>query len=87
VKNIVEEVVAREYARLRDTVDGLPDTEAFRDDVLSYALNRLPPRYVAHRTGQVVSALSMESDQERARIAVLILEAFDVVQAEPRAEI
>lgn len=84
MKNAAEEVVAREFERLRATVEGVPDGDEFRDDVMAYALNRLPPRYVAQRAGTVLTALSMESDQERAKITVILLEAIDVVKRSPR---
>lgn len=84
MKNVVEDIVAHEYARLREAVGGLPDTDEFRDDVMAYALNRLSPRYVSQRTGKVVTQLAMQSDQERARVSVIILEAFRVVQETPR---
>jgi Late competence development protein ComFB len=80
IKNIVEDVVAREYNQLRKSVQGLPDSEEFRDDVMAYALNRLAPRYVARRTGEVMSSLAMQSDQETARVSVILLEAFRVIQ-------
>ena len=76
--------MAQEFSRLKETVGDLPDTDEFRDDVFAYALNRLAPRYVAQRTGGIVSQLELQSDQERARISVIILEAFRVVQETPR---
>jgi len=79
----MEEVVAREFERLRKTLDDVPADETFRDDVLTYALNRLPPRYVARRTGAVVTHLSLGSDQEMARVSVVLMEALRVVRAAP----
>jgi hypothetical protein len=49
-----------------------------------YALNRLPPRYVAQPTGEVLTTLSMGSDQPKADISVVLLEGFRRVQADPR---
>lgn len=82
----MEEVVAREFDRLCKTLDDVPEDEAFRDDVLTYALNRLPPRYVARRTGAVVTNLSLASDQEMARVSVVLMEALRVVRAAPDEE-
>ena len=83
---MVEDVVALEYGRLRETIGNIPDTPDFRDDVFAYALNRISPKYVAQRTGEVVSNLSLQSDQERARISVILMEAFKVVEESPREE-
>ena len=84
MKNVVEDLVAREFENLKHSVQGFCGCDQCRDDVMVYALNRLPPRYVAQRTGQVVTDLAMSSDQERARLTVVLMEAFQVVQRQPR---
>lgn len=80
---MVEVVVQRLYEELLPTVEGFCGCTRCRDDVLVYALNRIPPRYVAQRTGEVVTNIAMESDQERARMAVVLMEAFRLVKAGP----
>jgi competence protein ComFB len=84
VKNLQEEAVRREYEQLKDTVFGFCGCEMCRDDVLVFALNRLSPRYVAQRTGEVLTQLSLGTDQPKADISVIILEALQRVHAEPR---
>ena len=55
-----------------------------RDDVLVFALNRLPPRYVTQPTGEVLTSVTMGSDQPKADISVVLLEGFKRVHADPR---
>ncbi len=81
---MLEEVVAREYERLKSTVPGFCGCHMCRDDVLVYALNRLAPRYVAQPTGEVLTNVTMGSDQPRADISVVLLEGLRRVKAEPR---
>jgi competence protein ComFB len=84
VKNVLEEAVAREYEKLQSEISGFCGCEMCRDDVLVYALNRLPPRYVSQPTGEVLTSVTMGSDQPKADISVVLLEAFHRVVSDPR---
>ncbi len=84
MRNVLEALVARQYTALLPTVKDACGCPLCREDVLVYALNRLPPRYVATLTGEVVSEVNMEGDQGQADIAVALMEAFRVVGASPR---
>ncbi len=84
--NLLEAYVAREYERLRPSVDGFCGCAVCRDDVLVYALNRLKPHYVAQRPGEILTNVYMEGDQQRADAAVVLMEAFKRVKASPRPE-
>lgn len=80
---MVETVVEREYERLKDTVAGFCGCATCRDDVLVYALNRLRPKYVAHRRGEILTTLELGGDQSLADVAVALMDAFRKVNAEP----
>jgi competence protein ComFB len=84
VKNMLEEVVAREYEQLKTNIPDFCGCDMCRDDVMVYTLNRLPPRYVAQRTGEVLTNLTIGSDQPRADVSVVLLEALRRVHADPR---
>lgn len=84
MRNVIEAMVQREYEDLLPEVTGACTCAQCREDVLVYALNRLPPRYVATRTGEVLSKVTLDAEQGRADIAVALLEAFRVVGASPR---
>ncbi len=78
------EVVAREYARLVPQVVGFCGCETCRGDVLVFALNRLASHYVSTRQGEILTELSLGSDQEKAKLAVVLLEGFRKVGLAPR---
>lgn len=85
MKNLQEQAVVREFEQLKGTIPGFCGCEMCRDDVLVYALNRLAPRYVAQPTGEVLTKISLGSDQPKADISVLILEALRRVHSDPRS--
>ncbi len=84
MKNVLEAMVAREYRELMLTMPHACHCAMCREDVLVYALNRLPPRYVATLEGEVLSEVRMEAEQGRADITVALLEGIRVVAASPR---
>ncbi len=84
MKNLLEDAVFREYEVLKDTIPGFCGCAMCRDDVLVYALNRLAPKYVARREGEVLTNVSMGSDQPKADLSVVLLEALQRVHADPR---
>lgn len=84
MKNLLETMVQREYDRLLPTVKGFCGCPLCRDDVLVYALNRVPPRYVTQPEGEVLTHVRMETDQPIADISMALLDGFRKVQASPR---
>jgi competence protein ComFB len=52
-------------------------------DIATYVLNRLPPKYVATTKGDVFSRLDVLSTQYTASILMLIVEASQVIRANP----
>jgi len=84
MKNVLEAVVIREYD---DLLPDMPDAcgcPLCREDILVYALNRLPARYVATLQGEVISEVQMEADQGKADVTVALMDAFRVVGDSPR---
>ncbi|MFC1639971.1 late competence development ComFB family protein [Gemmatimonadota bacterium] len=84
VKNLQEEAVKQRYEELKLTMPEFCGCEMCSDDVLVYALNRLQPRYVAQPTGEVITHVSLGSDQPKADISVVILDGMRRVSSEPR---
>ena len=82
--NVTWEVVQRDYDRLRLQVPRFCGCDTCRGDVLVFTLNRLAPHYVSTRQGEVLTELNLESDQERAKLDVVLLEAFCKVGLAPR---
>jgi len=84
VTNVTLEVVQREYQSLRDTFPKFCGCDTCRGDVLVFTLNRLAPHYVSTRQGEILTALTLQSDGEKAKLDVVLLEAFRKVALAPR---
>jgi Late competence development protein ComFB len=84
VTNVTMEVAQREYEKVRPQMAGFCGCDMCRGDVLVYALNRLVARYVSTRQGEVLVEISMSSDQERAKLDVVLIEGFRRVSLAPR---
>ncbi len=82
MKNLLEELVAQEYERLRPA--DFCGCAQCRDDVVVFALNRLPPRYVAGNEGEVIAHVALYRDQPIADVSMVLVEAFRRVASAPR---
>lgn len=82
--NVTWEVVQREYGKLRSQVPRFCGCDTCRGDVLVFTLNRLSPHYVSTRQGEVLTELNLGSDQERAKLDVILLDGFRTVGLAPR---
>lgn len=83
-KNLVEEHVMEAYTSLRPHFPEFCGCEVCRADVVVYALNRLPPRYVATLEGSVVTEVNLDKQQGRAAIDVAVMEGLKRVSQSPR---
>jgi competence protein ComFB len=86
IRNLVEEHVTQAYEQLRPRFPDFCGCETCRMDVLVYALNRLPARYVVGREGTVVSEVNLDKDQTRVLIDVTVMDAIRKVTVSPRCK-
>jgi hypothetical protein len=86
IQNKVEVHVTDAYRQLRGHFDGFCGCAVCEADVLVYALNRLPARYVASREGTVITELSLDKDQNRVTIDVVVMDGIRKVMASPRCK-
>jgi len=84
IKNLVEEHVTTAYQTLRPHFPAFCGCDFCREDVMTYALNRIPPRYVSRREGSVVTEVNLEKEQSRAAIEVVVMEALRKISVAPR---
>lgn len=85
MKNVVEDHVAGLFRELAPGVADLhADCPLCREDVLVYALNRLPAHYVSTLKGEVLSRLDIQAGQSGTDATVAMLEGFRFVAANPR---
>jgi competence protein ComFB len=86
IHNKIEEHAQESYLALRSHFPEFCGCEACHADVLVYALNRLPARYVASQEGRVITELSLDKQQNRAGIDVALMDGFRKVMASPRCK-
>jgi len=77
VKYILEEML-KEEAYLH-----VADNDRMRLDVMAYALNRLPPKYVATQRGHIYTRVQELRQQFRTDIVVELTKALQHVMAHP----
>ncbi|MFL5577132.1 MAG: late competence development ComFB family protein [Gemmatimonadaceae bacterium] len=83
--NALEDVVRASYLELRDRAATYCRCQRCEDDVLTYAMNNLRPRYVgAAALGAAVTRVALEQDASKAEIAVVVLDAMRKVARRPR---
>lgn len=84
LQNMVEEHVVDAYSSLAGHFPNFCGCDTCRADVLVFALNRLPARYVATTAGQAVTEFNLDKDQMRATIDVTMMDGFKKVASAPR---
>ena len=85
MKNALEETVAEIYRQLSTRHAEFCTCERCHDDVIAHALNKARPRYVGGSPlGAAVTRVSLDGDQAKAEIALLVYEAMRRVSANPR---
>ena len=86
LRNLIEDHAADAYDQIVSRYPDFCGCDTCRLDVLVYALNRLPPRYVIGLEGTIVTGINLDKDQSRASIDVAILEGIRKVNLAPRCE-
>lgn len=84
ILNVMEHHVVEAIDRLKGTVPGFLDTPEHREDVVVFALNRLPPKYVVGDAGKAVTEAALDAPQQRTAIDIQVIEALRQVTRYPR---
>ena len=84
VTNVTLEAAQKDYEVMRPQYPKFCGCDTCRGDVLVYALNRLSPHYVSTRQGEILTGITMGSDQELAKLTVILIEGFRRVALAPR---
>ena len=82
-RNIMESLVEMEYESIKDSLDCCT-CPVCHNDIVAYALNLLPTKYVATRTGEVYSKSYILRIQHRADITSALVKAAAVIKENPR---
>ena len=83
LKNTTEDIVLKKNDQMKDSLDCCT-CEYCRMDVATYALNRLPARYVATTQGELLSKLDSLEPQFDTTVMTVILQGAMLVKLHPR---
>ena len=82
-KNVMEYLVEEEYSKVCGSL-GCCTCPDCHNDIVAYALNQLPSKYVATRKGEVYSKTFMLRNQHRTDIMAALAKAASLVKEHPR---
>lgn len=83
VTNILEQVVTELVDEILSTLSNVCGCDRCRADITCLTLNRLPPRYVTHRYGEILSRAEFDRPQGRTEIITAIMAAIRQIQNRP----
>ena len=88
IVNFMEETVKRSLEELlaEPAYQGLKLDEKARLDILAYALNHLPPKYVVTERGHLFTRVEEMRQQFRTDILVELSKAIEKVRSNPQGE-
>ena len=84
IHNYMEEVVKDVWEKFFLEKEDLCRCERCLSDIMAFALNRLPPKYVVTQKGRVYAKLDELKLQKKVDVIRSITEAIKVVKENPR---
>ncbi len=85
LKNMTENIVLKKIDQMKGSLDCCTCEHCLLD-IASYALNRLPAKYVATTQGELLSRLDSLEPQYDATVMTVILQGAMLVKLHPRHE-
>ena len=82
-KNIMEDLVEEQFDEMKDSLECCT-CEQCRGDMIAYALNQLPPKYVVSHTGELITKLNNLKVQNMTDVCRCLIEASKIVKENPR---
>ncbi|BCN31478.1 late competence development ComFB family protein [Anaeromicropila herbilytica] len=82
LKNVTEDIVIKKYEQMKNTFIGCK-CERCKLDIIAYALNHLPPKYVITSEGELIAHLEAEQTQFDTDLTTLMIKASIVVNEHP----
>ncbi|MEG2429278.1 MAG: late competence development ComFB family protein [Oscillospiraceae bacterium] len=86
LKNMMEPLVQEKLDETLQNCDCCK-CDVCKMDMMSYALNHLPPKYVVTHIGTLYAKLETVSNQHEADVLTAIMKAIIIVSKNPRHEI
>lgn len=85
-QNITETIVEEVYQEVEQNL-GICNCPQCKADIMAYALNQLPPRYVASKIGAAAMKVQALNFQTSADVKAAIYKGADLIREHPRHEI
>lgn len=85
LQNMMEAVVEEKLEEVLGKFDCCK-CEICKADMKCFALNKLPPKYVATRMGSMYARLENTAFQNEADVVTAVIKAIDLVSQHPRHE-
>lgn len=82
-RNIMEMLVEEEFDRAKHSLDCCTCDEC-RNDIIAFALNQLPPKYVVTKKGEIYSKTYILRNQHYADIMAALAKGANLVRDKPR---
>ena len=82
-QNVMEDIVEQEFDHMKSLLKCC-DCEHCRNDIVAYALNQLPPRYVVSHSGNLISKADSLRTQKMTDIQAAIIRGSQIVSQHPR---
>lgn len=83
LKNLMEDNVERMLNKLLPTMPHICHCEDCRLDMVTYALNRLPPKYARTSKGAILHRFDTATAQAEAEILAVVISAIDTIGSHP----
>ncbi|MFH1778382.1 MAG: late competence development ComFB family protein [Candidatus Omnitrophota bacterium] len=82
--NIMEDIAEDYLVSILTTRKNICNCERCKNDILNYALSRLPPKYVTRDSGAMYTIIENTRVEYQANILAKLLKAIIVVHKNPR---
>jgi competence protein ComFB len=82
-QNIMENIVEEQFDILNDTL-GCCTCQQCRSDIIAFALNQLPSRYVATSAGSTISKADSLRIQHMTDVRTALIKGAQIVKEHPR---
>lgn len=82
LKNVTEDIVIKKLDQITDTLAGCKCGRC-KLDIIAYALNHLPPKYVITSEGELIAQLEAVDAQFDTDLTTLLVKASNIIAANP----
>jgi competence protein ComFB len=83
IQNLMEQLCEEELDKLLSQHPEYCRCETCQTNVLTHALNHLPPRYADTELGRALVSVEGSYEQVRAKVTVALLKALELVKKSP----